>query len=62
LLRYLESLNSVTDVMVDEVDKGQVSFTLSAHGGSSAVTQAISLGRTLEPLSLGDQGVFRLLP
>jgi hypothetical protein len=62
VLRYLETLNSVTAVAVDYVDKGQVGFTLSVHGDAAAVRQAISLGRTLEPVSLGEQGIFRLLP
>ena len=62
VLKYFESFNSVTDVKVEHVETGQVIFLLTAHGGSLAVSQAITLGRLLEPIS-GSRGMaYRLLP
>jgi hypothetical protein len=60
-LRYLESLNSVTGVQVAEVAGDQVTFVLSAYGGSEAVRQAITLGRVLERAQ-GQGDTYRLLP
>ncbi|MFQ5659756.1 MAG: DUF2066 domain-containing protein [Gammaproteobacteria bacterium] len=59
-LNYLESLNSVTDVQVKRVEPGKVTFSLSAHGGELAITQAIALGRVLQPITAGN--AYRLLP
>lgn len=61
VLAYLASLNSVTDVEVEEVEPGRVMFRLRAHGGNVAVNQAIELGRVLEPIG-NREGDYRLLP
>jgi hypothetical protein len=60
-LRYLESLNSVTGVQVTGVAGDQVTFVLSAYGGSDAVRQAITLGRVLERAQ-GPGDTYRLAP
>ncbi len=62
VLKYLSSLNSVADVEVLQVEEGRVTFILNAHGGELAVTQAIELGRVLEPISGSGEGSYRLLP
>ena len=61
VLKYLSSLNSVVDVEVEQLSPGQVTFTLSVHGGQSAVSQAIELGRVLEAIS-SHSGKYRRLP
>jgi hypothetical protein len=61
-LRYLESLHAVSAVQVGRVEPGQVSFTLTVHGGEDAIAQAITFGRTLERVSGGRGGLYRLLP
>lgn len=62
VLKYFESLSSVSNVQVEQVAPGTVTFLLSAHGGSLAVAQAIALGRIMEPIS-GSRGMaYRLLP
>jgi len=61
-LKYLSSLNSVTEVMVEIVEIGKVSFMLTAHGGELAVTQAIELGQVLEHISGDEETSYRLLP
>jgi hypothetical protein len=61
VLKYLSSLNSVSDIEVVQVAEGKVVFELRAHGGELAVSQAIELGRILEAIS--DNGSdYRLLP
>ena len=60
-LKYLGSLNAITNVDVSEVQQGRVTFIVTAHGGQPAVTQAIALGRVLEPIG-PQQGEYRLLP
>ena len=61
VLAYLGSLNSVSDVEVEQVQAGRVTFLLEAHGGQLAVNQAIELGRILEPIT--SQGSdYRLVP
>ncbi len=62
VLKYLSSLNSVSDVEVTQVDEGIVTFMLQAHGGELAVTQAIALGRILASISGSEDGSYRLLP
>jgi len=62
VLKYLESLSSVTRVEVNYVAAGEVSFILQAHGGCLALSQAIVLGRRLEPLQDNDCSSYRLLP
>ena len=61
VLSYLSSLNSVSDVEVVQVESGRVSFLLQAHGGELAVSQAIELGRILEPIGTNSTD-YRLLP
>ncbi len=61
VLRYLSSLNSVSDVEVKKVEDGRVTFLLEAHGGELAVSQAIELGRILAPIS-SNSSEYRLLP
>ena len=61
VLAYLSSLNSVADVEVMQVEKGKVTFKLIAHGGELTISQAIALGRVLEPISRNSDD-YRLLP
>jgi len=61
-LKYLQSLNSVADAQVAEVDAGRVRFSLRVHGGEGALAQAIALGRTLERIEGAESGTYRLLP
>lgn len=61
VLKYLEALNSVTDVQVKRVEPGNVKFILTAHGGAQAVTQAIALRHLLEPISGQAGSAYRLL-
>jgi hypothetical protein len=61
VIKYFESLNSVTNVQVERVEQGRMIFLLRAHGGGLAVAQAITLGRMFEPIS-GNQGMaYRLV-
>jgi len=62
VLKYLTSLNSVAGVQVTRVQTGTVTFDLLVHGGLSTVSQAIALGRTLEPLTGSAGNQYRLLP
>jgi hypothetical protein len=61
VLKYFESLSPVTEVEVLEIKPGQVNFRISAHGGSSAVVQAINFGRILEAVG-NNQSLYRVLP
>ena len=61
-IKYLRSLNSVTDVQVVQVEPGQVSFAVTAHGGEPAISQAITLGRRLLPMDNTGRRIYRLLP
>jgi len=61
VLKYLQSLNSVSDVEVAHVENGRITCLLQVHGGDLAVSQAIELGRVLEPIS-ADRRDYRLLP
>lgn len=61
VLKYLQSLSPVTRVDVVQVSPGDVEFNLTAHGGGSAVAQAITFGRVLESQE-GASGTYRLLP
>ena len=62
VLKYLELLNSVTDVQVQRVEPGNVKFILTAYGGAQAVAQAIALSHFLEPISGRQGSTYRLLP
>jgi len=60
VLKYLRTLNSVTDVNVKTVEPGSVTFSLTATGSELVVQRAIELGRTLESLT-GGGSPYRLL-
>ena len=60
VLKYLRSLNSVTDVQVLSVKPGNVTYSISSSGGDLAIQRAIELGQTLESLS-GSGSPYRLL-
>jgi hypothetical protein len=62
VLKYLSSLNSVSDVEVTEVEEGKVTFILQVHGGELAVIQAIELGRIIEAIGSSEDSSYRLLP
>ena len=62
VLKYLESLSSVNSVEVSNVAAGEITFMLQAHGGCLALSQAITLGRRLEPVDGNDCSRYRLLP
>jgi len=62
VLKYFESLSSVTRVQVEQVESGVVTFLLTAHGGGVAVSQAIVLARIMEPISGSSGMAYRLLP
>ena len=61
-LSYLESLQSVSSVQVKHVYSDKVLFELISHGGQTVISQAINLGKTLEPVSSGENMDYRLLP
>jgi len=61
VLKYLSSLNSGADVEVMQVEQGKVTFRIMAHGGDLSISQAIALGRILEPIG-SNSGDYRLLP
>ena len=61
VLKYFESLSPVTNVEVVEIKPGSVDFNIQAHGGSSAVIQAINFGRVLEAVG-NNQNTYRVLP
>lgn len=60
VLKYLGSLNSVTNVAVTTVEAGSVTFNITATGGALAIQRAIELGQILQPLT-GGGGVYRLI-
>ncbi len=62
VMGYLHSLSSISEIQVREVETGEVTLALMAHGGEVAVMQALSLGRVLEPLQGGGDHDYRLLP
>lgn len=61
-LSYLESLQSVSSVQVKHVFSDKVLFEIISHGGQTVISQAINLGKTLEPVSNGENMNYRLLP
>ncbi len=60
-LSYLESLQAVSSVQVKQVSEGKVMFEIISHGGLSAFSQTIELGKTLELVSNSEQLNYRLL-
>jgi hypothetical protein len=60
-LKYLESLNSVTEVNVKRVESGKVTFQVRVHGGETMIAQAITLGNTLESISMEKGHSYRLI-
>lgn len=59
-LVYLESLQAVTDVMVKQVNQGEVIFELVSHGGRLAINQSIKLGSVLQLAGDESEGRYRL--
>ena len=59
--RYLSTLDSVTNLLVRQVDEQGIIFDLAVQGGLLSLTQSISFGQTLTP-DPTDPGVFRLNP
>ena len=59
-LLYLESLQAVTEVMVKQVNQGEVVFELISHGGRLAINQAIRLGNVLQLAGDESSGLYRL--
>ena len=62
VLKYFESLSSVTNVQVEQVAADVVTYLLTAHGGAVAVSQAIALARMMEPVGGSSGMAYRLLP
>ena len=60
--KYLDSLSAVINVYVSHVTGSEVTFIVEAHGGCRTVSQAIALGRKLEPLVNNECDKYRLLP
>jgi len=60
VLRYLESLNSVTDIKVRQLQGNSITFAITNLGGISAIVQAISLGDTLVAIADPPGTEFRL--
>ncbi len=60
-LAYLESLQSVRSVQVKRVSPDKVMFEVISHGGLTAISQTIELGKTLELISNNEQLNYRLL-
>ena len=61
VLKYFESLSPVTEVEVLEIKPGQIDFKIHAHGGATAIIQAINFGRVLESVG-NNQNLYRVLP
>lgn len=59
-LRYLETLNFVSGVDVKSVDHDQVVYLVSIRGSENSLSQALSLGRILEPS--GAVNEYRFVP
>ncbi len=51
VLKYLQTLNSVTRVDVENIQSGSATFLIQTTGGELAIQRAIELGRTLRSLS-----------
>ena len=61
VLKYLESLDAVTDLFVRSIDNQHVRFEVTAQGGRPALAQSISFGEVLAPVN--DQAdAYQLLP
>lgn len=60
VLKYLRSLNSVTQVDVTAVTPGQATYMLTSTGGELAVQRAIEIGTTLKSLT-GSGSPYRLV-
>jgi len=58
-MQYLASLNSVTNVLTRTAEHNRVTFLVTALGGESAISQAIKLGKVLEP-TVGTGNTYRL--
>ena len=61
VLKYLESLDAVTDLYVRSIDNQHLRFEVTAQGGRRALAQSISFGEVLSPVN--DQAdAYQLLP
>lgn len=60
VLKYLRSLNSVTDVQVKGLLQGQATYSLTSTGGELAIQRAIELGNMLDSLT-GSGSPYRLV-
>lgn len=60
VLKYLRTLNSVTNVNVKTIQTGSVTFLVAATGGELVVQRAIELGNMLQSMS-GTGGPYRLI-
>ena len=60
VLRYLESLNSIKDIRVKQLQGGKITFELTNLGGISAIRQAAALGDTLELVPDSKEPEFQL--
>jgi uncharacterized protein len=58
VLNYLESLNSVSNVQVREVNHSSVVYVLTAQADAAVISRAVGLGQTLEQISANN---YRLL-
>lgn len=58
VLNYLESLNSVSNVEVREVNHSSVVYVLTAQADTAVIARAVGLGQTLEQISVNN---YRLL-
>lgn len=61
--RYLDSLDSLSEVRVARIETDRVTFAVLARGGVEALDRVVALGGTLEPrASLSGTNEFELLP
>ena len=60
-LQYLQSLSTVNNVQVTQVNYGRVGFSVTALGGKRSVVQAINFGRILEIIKQNSGITCRLL-
>ena len=61
VLKYLESLDAVTDLFVRSVENRRVLFEITAQGGRPALAQSISFGEVLAPVD-ERASAYQLLP
>ena len=59
VLKYLESLNFINQVIIKEVNDASITYNLLARGDVLTLEQAVSLGYTLKPV--GDGQTFQYI-